>query len=439
MSRPQKIQISDVKARTTRVSNQKRYITRWRVDGSPHSATFTTKAEAIDLHSRLIQARREGQRFELETGRPTSLGGSSESFFDHAASWLEAEWGTWMPRSRRSALEQAVEAVSLARSANAPAPPAAIYKYMTLRLNPDVDLPTVHQEVPTWKDCERWLRRHSLALAALDTQAARRLHSQLANRRDPNDKRPRKPNTINRLRTGAHQIIIRAVDDGKIPTDPWPRPKSGRKRVTEKVDHHINPNDLHSPAEVLSIISHMESSRPASKGYQLLTEISYMLGTRPAETRALHAEDLSLPDKGWGTASIHQADSGDGVLGPTKTGDTRLVPIPPVLVSRLREWLDGRTSGLVVATDTGRIADEANWRRAMRRGARLAGVAPMTPQQLRPCCATNWLNAGAHSTKVAERLGHTLDTLNRHYFKAMKGDDEQVNILLEKLYDDWFQ
>lgn len=435
MSQPQKIQISSVKPRATRVAGAKRYITRWRVDTTPHSRTFATKAQADDLHSRLIQARREGQRFDPETGLPSSLSGSTETFFEHTASWLAAEWGTWAVRTRRSAIEQAVAAVVLVTPPGATTPPPAIYTYLSRSLNPELDEATARQEVPTWKECERWLRRNSLPLARLDAMTARRLRNGLAHRRDPSNLTPLSANMLNRLRTGAHQIILRAVDDNKMPSDPWPRSASGRTRVSEKVDHTVNVEALPSAQEVRKVIELMASNKPESAKYQLLTEFTWMLGTRPGEARAIHAEDLTLPEEGWGAAYIHRADSGDGKIGPTKTGATRTVPVPPPLVTKLRTWLDGRTTGLLVASPSGGLVDDANWRRALRRGASQAGIAVFPPLHLRHCCATTWLNLGAHPPMVAERLGHTLEMLHKHYWKVMRGDEDQMNLLLERHLD----
>lgn len=436
MSQPQKIQIFSVRPRATRVAGAKRYITRWKVNDVPHSRTFATKAQANDLHSRLIQARREVQHFDPDTGLPFSISGSTETFFEHAASWLAAEWGTWAVRSRRSAIEQAVAAVVLVRPADAPAPPEGIHTYLTRRLNPELGLEAARAEVATWKECERWLRRNSLPLSRLDAAAARRLKSGLTQRRDPSNPTPLKANTINRFRTGAHQIILRAVDDNKIPSDPWPRSTSGRTRVSEKVDHTVDVEALPSAQEVRSVIEQMGSSKPGSANYQLMSEISWLLGTRPGETRAIHIEDLNLPDEGWGSVYINRSAGGDGTIGPTKTGVTRTVPVPPHLVDKLRTWRGDRTKGLLFTSPSGGLVDDANWRRALGNASDRAGVAAFPPLHLRHCCATTWLNLGAHPPMVAERLGHTMEMLHKHYWKVMRGDEDQMNRLIERFLDE---
>ena len=437
MSRPQKVLIDEIRTRKTRVSKAVRHRVRWTVDGRAWERTFPTKAQANEFRSRLAVSRSDGERFSAGTGEPESWGGSDSPFSDIAAKWLAAEWSTWAPKSRRSALEVAVEATTLAVSARATDIPSSTYDYLKLRLDPDHGVRVARREVADWRKVEEWLRRYGLAIRDLDSDAAIRLRGNLAYKRVKNSgaREMRKPNTLTRYRNTTHQLIKFAIDSGDLPSDPWPAPKKGRKRVAERVDHSIKTDELISPEEALAVIAHIPSSQPGSVVYQVLTEVLLYAGLRPSEALALRREDVDLPEDGWGLLRVRRALV-NRVESATKTGETRDVPIPPALVMRLRAHC-GDSTGPMFLTSNGTPADPDNWRRALRRATKATGVASVSPYSFRHLHATQIVNAGVAVPEAARRLGHTVQTFMLHYWKVISGDAVSANQRIESLIDSW--
>ena len=333
--------------------------------------------------------------------------------------------------------EVAVEATTLAVSTRATGIPGSIYDYLKLRLNPDHGVKVARREVEDWRKVEEWLRRYGLAIRDLDSNAATRLRGDLAYKRVRHNgaREMRKPNTLIRYRNTTHQLIKFAVESGDLPSDPWPAPKKGRKRVAERVDHSIKTDELISPDEALAVIAHIPSTQPGSVVYQVLTEVLLYAGLRPSEALALRREDVDLPEDGWGLLRVRRALV-DGVESATKTGETRDVPIPPALVMRLRAHC-GDATGPMFLTSNGTPADPDNWRRVLRRAAKAAGVASVSPYSFRHLHASQIVNAGVAVPEAARRLGHTVQTFMLHYWKVISGDADSANQRIERLINFW--
>ena len=154
----------------------------------------------------------------------------------------------------------------------------------------------------------------------------------------------------------------------------------------------------------------------------------YYGGLRPSEAIMLRPRALRLPDEGWGRIDVVEADISFDQPGEPKTG-RRSVPIPPVLVTMLRKWID----------ENGFASDELMFRTRTgnRRGVELvahlaAGTPPDRPPtparyDCRHAAATTWLAAGVPLGEVARRMGHSVDTLVSTYVGALTGDEDLAN------------
>lgn len=143
---------------------------------------------------------------------------------------------------------------------------------------------------------------------------------------------------------------------------------------------------------------------------------------------------LSLPTKGWGRIDVTEADIDWDEPGEPKTGP-RSVPIPPVLVTTLRDWIEDQgllsPEQLLFRTLTGARPSESTWRRAWHRALKSSGQPALRVYDCRHAAATTWLRAGVPLGEVARRLGHSVQTLVSTYVGALEGDEEVGNERIE--------
>jgi integrase len=165
----------------------------------------------------------------------------------------------------------------------------------------------------------------------------------------------------------------------------------------------------------------------------------FYAGFRPSEARALRIENCKLPREGWGEATIDEAVKqmsklyglkDDEEIGDPKTDD-RIVPLPPVLVSMIREHIGSRNHGLVCPGKHGKPVDMSRLDRAWRRARE---DATWRIYDLRHAHATIALRAGVPAVEVARRLGHSVEVLHSTYEGAMPGDTSTGNALLDSAF-----
>jgi integrase len=282
------------------------------------------------------------------------------------------------------------------------------------------------------KSSARWVERWSLPLDILDRDVLADVDRKLG----LGDKgQPLGAATAARYRKNARACVRRAVELGLLPTDPWPPSPRGRsKRKAARLRRRIDSRRLPDPATMARILDAIPSHQPASRTYQLMTAISYFAGLRPSEVVMLRRRSLDLPEQGWGEIDVTEADIGLDEPGEPKTGP-RSVPIPPVLVAMLKEWVEHHDfveEQLIFRTRSGGMPTASNWSRAWHRALRAAGVEPLRLYDCRHAAATTWLKAGVPLGEVASRLGHSVETLVSTYIGALTGDDQLANRRIEE-------
>ena len=131
--------------------------------------------------------------------------------------------------------------------------------------------------------------------------------------------------------------------------------------------------------------------------------------------------------KGWGRLDVTEADISFDEPGEPKTGP-RSVPIPPVLVTMLREWVEQNKitspDQLLFRTRNDTRPSGSNWVRAWHSALESVGQKPMRVYDCRHAAATTWLRAGMPLGETARRLGHRVETLVSTYVDAL--DDEEA-------------
>ena len=153
----------------------------------------------------------------------------------------------------------------------------------------------------------------------------------------------------------------------------------------------------------------------------------------------LRLRALSLPASGWGRVDVTEADISFDEPGEPKTGP-RSVPIPPVLVAILRQWIEENqfivADDLLFRTRSGRRPTASNWSRSWHRALAAVGQDPLRVYDCRHAAATTWLRAGVPLAETARRLGHSVETLVSTYVGALDDEEQIGNQRIESLLDD---
>ena len=111
------------------------------------------------------------------------------------------------------------------------------------------------------------------------------------------------------------------------------------------------------------------------------------------------------------------------------------MPIPPVLVNILRDWIrdNGFTAPdrLLFRTRNDSRPSGSNWARAWHRALQSVGQPPLRVYDCRHAAATTWLRAGMPLGETARRLGHSVETLVSTYVGALDDDEYIANQRLD--------
>lgn len=423
MRRPgPKVSIQTVQDRRSR-GTKNPWVARWKVGHRNHTKSFPTRAAAESFQARLRIAHEDGERFDAQTGRPESWHDTATTVAEFAVEWFRGEWPTLAPRSRKSIAEALERALPRFVSPKAPAPPESLRD--DLRAALQAEAPVLPQYLARW----------SLTLAEVDRSVCVEVNKALGQKLDGS---AAASSTAGRHRKNTRAMLDAAVDAAHIPVSPWPAARRGvsQRKAAKKASPMtaIDVRALPTPAQARAAIGHLRTHQPRSADYELTAACVYFAGMRPSEPRALGIEDhLVLPDEGWGVAWVHEADQRAGEkwteegeeVGLTKTATRRRVPLCPELVAMLRAHIGDRTSGPVIARSS-----YSNLTRAWHRARAKAG-GEWVLYDLRHLHASLAVSKGANLAEVAERLGHSVETLVRVYAHALPGDAEQVNSLLE--------
>ena len=228
------------------------------------------------------------------------------------------------------------------------------------------------------------------------------------------------PATIERIYQLFRKIIKAAYDDDRIPKLPCPEhPPIGRKK-----------------RKPVRFLDEMEVAHLASCIDPLYESTIYVAsygGFRIGELLALRLNDVD-----WSRGTIRVDEGLTDVAGdlafedPKTERGFRSVPIADLPLQKLREhiehnvgWAD--SEALLFTSRQGTVMRPTNWRRREFGDAvRAAGVAPLTPHDLRHTAASLFISAGANPWMLAEVLGHSdtrmIDRVYGHLFERDRED-----------------
>lgn len=135
--------------------------------------------------------------------------------------------------------------------------------------------------------------------------------------------------------------------------------------------------------------------------YRAMVLFSGYVGLRPGELFALRRDDIAGQ-----MCTIERALSSTGEIGPTKTGRSRTVIVPPPAQDALLE-VAAHPSGLLFTSPTDCMWTQPLHHRYWNLLRRFASRPGMQFYELRHCAATLLLERGLQASDVAQQLGHT--------------------------------
>jgi integrase len=423
------------------------YTVRWTVGGREKSATRAKKAQAERFRSQLMQAADRGEAFDVDTGLPDSLAReqSAVTWYEHACAFANARWPTTAGKGRVSLVEglMAVTPVLVTSKRGAPDPKVlreAMRKWAFIPSRRDAVNP------PEIEAALRWLARASVPMFAL--QEASFVGQALEACGRKLDGSAAAPEYYRRRRRTFYAALKYAVREKRLSANPldgaddpdWKAPE-----VSGAVDRRrvANPVQMDKLISVIAVTGRTQGPR-----LKALYGCMYYGMLRPSEAASLLLDECKLPEQGWGLLEFSEVRSAagrdwtdDGEVhetrkpkgGPRNT--IRRVPIPPVLVTMIREHVqeygtapDGRLfrtyrGGIYLPSTLWTVLQTAR-KRAFTQ-AQLASLLARKPYDFRHAGISWRLNAGTPAPLVAEWAGHTVEVLLRIYTHCLDGDDER--------------
>ena len=236
----------------------------------------------------------------------------------------------------------------------------------------------------------------------------------------------------------ARHLSANPLDSADVPD--WKAPE-----VSNAVDRRrvASPAQMEKLIAAVSLVGKTQGPR-----LRALYGCMYYGMLRPSEAVSLLLDECTLPDQGWGllefseissaagrdwtdNGEVHEASRPKG--GPRNA--VRRVPIPPVLVTMLREHVqehgtapDGRLfqsyrGGIYQPSTLWQVLQKA--RKQVLTTAQLASPLMGRPYDFGHAGVSWRLNAGTPAPLVAEWAGHTVEVLLRIYAHCIDGDDER--------------
>lgn len=432
------------------------YVVRWRLRGRGHWRSFAAKRgrNGADAFYALLSVAAMNERdWDPETGMPASMRApSGMNVAEYCRQFIEGEWQRLSPSTRKSYVGALASFIVNCRRSGAPHAPPQSARVLASWLTPkpkeirdDGSAEWIWSSEPLPRSIQSWIVKNSPLLADVNREVLFETDKWMRLRADGIT--PYAPNTQNRLVTVAKLSLTIAVKRGLMENVPWPRRDSGATAKSDrKASIDVLDGQVPSISQLLSILDAMPSHQPGSYLYRTMSAICGFAGLRPGEVVALEVEDLLLPRSGWGSIKVTKAWSGvDGgkwnsaretIAGPKTQRSLRNVPIPPLLVEMVRDWLERSDvrSGPLFLTKEGSRPTQSNWRRALHRACiRAEWARPLSPYELRRTNASHLVQA-IPIAEAAARLGHSVDVLTKHYVKRVTGQTELSNRILDRAY-----
>lgn len=174
-------------------------------------------------------------------------------------------------------------------------------------------------------------------------------------------------------------------------------------------------------------LSHGEVAQLAAAcpPYENLIRVLAYAGLRWGEVAALRVNRVDLLRRRLEVDEAHTEVKGHVVTGTTKTHQRRSVPIPRFLADELAVHLAGKSpEDLVFTSPEGGVLRNSNFRpRFFDPASAEAGLAGLTPHELRHTAASLAVQAGANVKVVQQMLGHASAAMTLDVYAGLFSDN----------------
>jgi integrase len=167
--------------------------------------------------------------------------------------------------------------------------------------------------------------------------------------------------------------------------------------------------------------------------YGTLIQVLAYCGLRWGEAAALRVENVDLMRRRIQVVESVTEIGGRLELGTRKSHQARSVPIPSFLADELMLQTAGRRpETLVFSSPQDTVIRLSNWRkRCFDKAAAKAGLARLTPHELRHTAASLAISSGANVKTVQRMLGHASAAMTLNRYGHLMDDD--LDVVAEKL------
>ncbi|WP_371497659.1 tyrosine-type recombinase/integrase [Kitasatospora sp. NBC_00374] len=436
-------------------AGQNTYELRWRVGDTPFSSTFKSKTQADGRRAKLLTAINDGVPFDEITGLPmTEVRAKDDvSWYIHARDFTEMKWAGAPAKTRTTIADMLATAT-----------PVLVTSRLGMPSTEDVRtaLYSWAFNVNRWRDAPpakvqkvlEWVERQSIPMSHLDEPLLMRkvLTAFTLNL----DGSKSSPHTVRRKRAIFHNALGYAVEARRLPHNPLHQVQWTPPATTEAVDPAVVAN----PKQVRRLLGKVQEQGKRGEHLKAFFGCLYHAGMRPAEAVWLRKANCHLPVSGFGLLSIDGSrprvgsswtDSGTphdtrGLKWrPAK--ETRPIPIPPELVTALREHIDAHgvaPDGRLFRTSRGGLVQESGygvvWKKAREKALtpeQAASPLATRPYDLRHAGISLWLNSGVDPAECARRAGHSIAVLLRVYAKCLDGATDAANRRIAEALSEW--
>ncbi|UIX34533.1 tyrosine-type recombinase/integrase [Streptomyces sp. GQFP] len=433
---------------TNKRANGNTYTVRWKVAHKKHSKTYKKSAVADDERAKLMSAHRKREPFDIETGRPISWTSKAAevNWYDFAIEYVDWKSPSAAINTRKN-MAKALTPVTIALL-RTPLPQhfepvkvrRALREYafnIRQRANQERPIPAEVQTILNW------VQRNSLPMSAWEkTEHVDKVVTALTTRLDGT---AAAASSVRRNDRIMNLVMAYAIEHSYLKANPLPKGKGAR--TAPKVAQAIDKRCLLNGDQVAKMLDWIGQRPRRGRIYRAFFATLYYAGLRPEEAVALRVGDATLPETGWGEFLVHEAqpevgrqwtDTGEvhekRHLKGRAEGDTRLVPIHPVLVVILREMIkkyDLGSADLLFPGEKGDMLAGSVFRRvwAKAREEVLSDHEFQSPTgkrvyDLRHTCLTAWMNEGIPHSEVAEMAGNSVPVLQAIYARCVVGQRE---------------